>query len=93
MLKIIAVLTVAVGSVALAGCETSNASGDPGARALPAGASCQTIRADLNRMDSQGAQSTVEASTQGKRMTPAQQSVVERYNGLLNQYLGARCHT
>jgi hypothetical protein len=94
MLKLIPVLVVVAAAVGLAGCETTSASnGDPGARPLPAGASCQTIRADLNKMDSQGAQSTVEASTQGKKMTPAQQAVVERYNGLLNQYLGARCHT
>ena len=93
MLKIYSVIAVVAASVALAGCESSNAGGDPGARPLPLGASCQTIRADLNRMDASGAQSTVEASTQGKKMTPAQQSVVERYNGLLNQYLGARCHT
>jgi hypothetical protein len=94
MLKLISALVVAASAVALAGCETGSAKGgDPGARPLPAGATCQTIRADLNKMDSQGAQSTVEASTQGKKMTPAQQGVVDRYNGLLNQYLGARCHT
>jgi nitrous oxide reductase accessory protein NosL len=93
MLKFIPVLVIAAGTVALAGCETSKSGGDPGARPLPAGASCQTIRADLNKMDSQGAQSTVEASTQGRKLSPAQQSVVDRYNGLLNQYLGARCHT
>ena len=93
MFKIVSVIAVVAASVALAGCESSKAGGDPGARPLPSGSSCQTIRADLNRMDASGAQSTVEASTQGKKMTPAQQAVVERYNGLLNQYLGARCHT
>jgi hypothetical protein len=93
MLKFAPLYAVVAGTLLLGGCETTSTGGDPGARPLPPGASCQSIRADLNKMDSQGAQSTVEASTQGKKMTPAQQAVVDRYNGLLNQYLGARCHT
>ncbi len=77
----------------LAGCESSGpGGGDPGARALPAGQSCQSIRAELNRMDSQGAQSKVERAGKGK-VDPATQAVADRYNSLLNQYLGARCHT
>jgi hypothetical protein len=43
-------------------------------------------------MDSQGAQSKVERATQGKA-DPATKAVADRYNQLLNQYLGARCHT
>ena len=83
---------LAVGGL-LAGCEGGGPSGgDPGARALPAGQTCQTTRAELNRMDSQGAQSKVERASKGK-VDPATQAVADRYNGLLNQYLGARCHT
>jgi hypothetical protein len=93
MLKFTSAVFIVAGTVALAGCESSKSNGDPGARPLPPGASCQSIRADLNKMDSQGAQSTVEASTQGRKLSPQQQAVVDRYNGLLNQYLGARCHT
>jgi hypothetical protein len=43
-------------------------------------------------MDSQGAQSKVERATQGKA-DAASKAVADRYNSLLNQYLGARCHT
>jgi hypothetical protein len=93
MLKFSTAVFAVLGTMALAACESPKTGGDPGARPLPAGASCQSIRADLNKMDSQGAQSTVEQSTQGKKLSPAQQAVVDRYNGLLNQYLGARCHT
>jgi outer membrane murein-binding lipoprotein Lpp len=93
MFKSIALSVAIVGALGLAGCESSKSGGDPGAKPLPLGSSCQSIRAELNKMDSQGAQSTVEAATQGKKLAPAQQSVVDRYNGLLNQYLGARCHT
>ncbi len=85
---------VGVAALILAGCETSGSGpgGDPGAKPLPAGQSCQTLRAELNKMDSQGAQSKVERASRGK-VDPATQAVADRYNGLLNQYLGARCHS
>jgi hypothetical protein len=85
-------VAAAVLAVALSGCSSSGSSnGDPGARPLPAGMSCQSLRADLNKMDSQGAQSKVEAVTQGKGSAEAK-AVADRYNTLLNHYLGARCH-
>ena len=87
------VLAVVAVAGLLAGCESSGpGGGDPGARALPSGSSCQSIRAELNKMDSQGAQSKVERASKGK-VDAATQAVADRYNGLLNQYLGARCHT
>lgn len=85
-------LSMAALAFAMAGCEGGGpGGGDPGARALPAGQSCQSIRAELNRMDSQGAQSKVERASSGKA-DAATKAVADRYNGLLNQYLGARCH-
>ena len=78
-------------AVALGGCSGGSSNGDPGARSLPSGMSCQSLRADLNRMDSQGAQSKVEAASQGKA-SPEARAVADRYNMLLNHYLGARCH-
>ncbi len=79
-------------AIALAGCSSGgNSNGDPGARPLPSGMSCQSLRADLNKMDSQGAQSKVEAASQGKG-SPEARAVADRYNTLLNHYLGARCH-
>lgn len=77
----------------LAACAAGNAAGgDPGAIAMPAGQSCQTVRAELNRLDSRGTPSRVEAASRGARLAPAQQAEVDRYNQLLNMYLGARCH-
>jgi len=75
---------------ALVGCAEDG--GDPGARPLAAGQSCGSIRQELNRLDSRGTQAKVEAATQGKKLPPAAQADVDRYNDLLNQYLGARCH-
>ena len=53
---------------------------------------CGTIRQELDRLDASGTQSKVEAASQGKKLAPAAQADVNRYNELLNQYLGARCH-
>ena len=79
-------------AAALAGCSSGSATGgDPGAQALPAGMTCQSIRGELNKMDSQGAQSKVEAASQGKG-SPESRAVAARYNQLLNYYLGGRCH-
>jgi hypothetical protein len=79
---------------ALVGCAEDGGGygGDPGARPLAAGQSCGSIRQELNRLDSRGTQAKVEAATQGKKLPPAAQADVDRYNDLLNQYLGARCH-
>lgn len=86
------VAMLGLSGVGLAGCSSGGATGgDPGARALPAGMSCQSLRADLNKMDSQGAQAKVEAASQGKG-SPEARAVANRYNELLNYYLGARCH-
>lgn len=89
-LKVVAALAAAA---ALAGCAAQGAPyGDPGARALPAGQSCQSIRAELNRMDARGVPSKVEASTRGQKLNPQAQADVDRYNQMLNYYLGGRCH-
>lgn len=76
----------------LAGCAGGGTGGDPGAMAMPGGQSCQSVRAELNRLDAKGTQSKVEAAGRGARLAPAAQADVDRYNQLLNVYLGARCH-
>ena len=68
---------VATLALALAGCANSSAGGDPGARPLPSGQTCQGLKGELDRMVNKG---TAQGSESG------------RYNQLLGQYLGARCH-
>ena len=82
---------VAVVAVALQGCGGASG-GDPGARSLPAGQSCQSIRGDLNRLDARGVQSIVERQTSGGKLSAAQKADADLYNRLLGQYLGSRCH-
>ena len=79
----------------LAGCANDDGKrrgGDPGARAMPAGYSCQSVRAELNRLDAKGTRAKVEAATNGQKLSPQAQAEADRYNELLNYYLGARCH-
>ena len=77
----------------LAGCA-SNAGpyGDPGAKPMPPGYSCQSVRAELNRLDAKGIRPKVEAASAGKSLPAGARDDVDRYNYLLNVYLGARCH-
>jgi hypothetical protein len=86
-------LGLAVVLAVLAGCADGGpGGGDPGAIPLASGQSCGSIRQELDRLDRKGTQGKVEAATAGKRLSPDAQADVDRYNSLLNQYLGARCH-
>ena len=79
----------------LAGCASQSSgstNGDPGARPLPAGYSCQSVRAELNKMDGRGVPAKVERATAGQKLSPADKADVDRYNQMLNYYLGGRCH-
>lgn len=91
--RITTVLIAASVATLVAGCASEgNGNRDPGARPLPHGESCSSIRAELNRMDSRGVPSKVEAVNAGRRVSDKDRALAERYNTLLNQYLGARCH-
>ena len=65
--------------IALAGCA-SNAGpyGDPGARPLPPGYSCQSVRTELNRLDAKGTQPKVEAASRGQKLPAQAQEDVDR---------------
>jgi hypothetical protein len=84
---------LAAAAAVLAGCESGgNYGGDPGATPLASGQSCGSIRQELDALDRRGTQGKVEAASQGKKLSPKDKGDVDRYNTLLNQYLGARCH-
>ena len=84
------IIGVAVAAASLQGC--ASASGDPGAKSLPLGQSCQSVRGELNKLDARGVPAQVERASNGGKLTPAQRSDVDNYNQLLSQYLGSRCH-
>lgn len=89
---VVRALVVATAAAAFAACESDGYGGDPGATPLASGQSCGTIRQELDALDRRGTQSKVEAASQGKKLSPKDKGDVDRYNSLLNQYLGARCH-
>lgn len=82
-------LTALVLAALVSGCAGGGAAGGAG---LPAGETCSSIRAKLNRLDSKGVPAYVEAQSQGKKLAGPQKADADAYNNLLNQYLGARCH-
>ena len=93
MLRSLRFLAAAVAVATLAGCADGEGfGGDPGAASLAPGQSCGSIRQELDQLDRRGTQAKVEAASAGKKLPPKDKSDVDRYNSLLNQYLGARCH-
>ncbi len=77
----------------LGGCAAQGAAGgDPGARPMPAGMTCQSVRQELNTLDSRGGPAKVEAVSQGRKVSESDRAVASRYNTLLAYYLGGRCH-
>lgn len=88
------IVAVVVLSSGLQGCggAGAGAGGDPGASSLPLGQSCQSIRGELNKLDSRGVQAYVEKASNGGKLTGSQKADADNYNRLLGQYLGARCH-
>ena len=87
-----ALLTVSAIAL-LGGCAAQGAAGgDPGARPMPAGYNCQSVRAELNKLDSRGVPAKVERASNGGSVSGKDQADVQRYNQLLNWYLGGRCH-
>lgn len=86
-----ALLSGLMGIVMLAGCASSNAAG-PGPRPLPPGMTCGSARAELAQLDRKGTRSKIEAVSAGRKVAGKDQQDVDRYNYLLNVYLGARCH-
>jgi hypothetical protein len=85
-------LAVCALALGLAGCANSNANGDPGPTTLSSGETCESIRANLTKMDRGGVPALVERQSAGKSMSAAQKGQADLYNKLLNEYLGARCH-
>lgn len=77
----------------LAGCAgNTSGNGDPGAQALSAGETCESIRSNLNKLDKEGVPNLVEKQNSGQKLPAAQKAKADLYNQLLDKYLGARCH-
>jgi hypothetical protein len=79
-------------TMTVAACAGGGGYGDPGARSLPPGETCQSLRGQLDRLLAKGVQPKVEALSAGRALSARDKADAESYNRILNQYLGARCH-
>jgi hypothetical protein len=88
----LAALAVAGLCALLAGCAQEARGGDPGARPLPPGSTCQSLKSEMDRLVGRGVPSAIERRQAGGKLSPAQNADADRYNELLSYYLGGRCH-
>lgn len=52
---------------------------------------CAQLRGDLNAMDRRGVPSMIDARNNGRKYGPQQDAEINRYNQVLDQYLGGQC--
>ena len=76
-------------AVALAACSGTDGPQGPGP--MLADNACAQLRADLNSMDKRGVPGMIDARNNGKKFAPAQDGEINRYNQVLDQYLGGQC--
>jgi hypothetical protein len=82
---------VTVGALLLAGC--AGHSGGTGQKFAPAsGASCKQMQKDLAKMAGQGVAGKIDAAANGRKLSAQAKEQVDRYNTLLEAYMGAGCH-
>jgi hypothetical protein len=74
--------------LSLAGCASQNG---PVQIGFTGGNNCQTVRAELTRLDQQGVPGKIEAQQAGRKLSPEAAQQVSRYNSLLQEYLGNQC--
>lgn len=85
-----ALLAVLACGLAAAGCASDS---DAGMKtSVRDNGSCMDTRRELDRLDAKGVPSWIEASNAGKKLSGSQKADVDRYNRLLQNYLGSRCH-
>lgn len=74
---------------AIGGCAAGAAS-YAGNKPLPSGYTCSSLQSELASMDARGARAKVERASAGSA-SARDRKVADRYNELLNYYLGAGC--
>lgn len=89
--RLVALAATSLAVTFAAGCASDG--NGPTAASLPYGSSCGSIRSELRQLDNRGVPAKVEAVNAGRRVSSKDRELAQRYNTLLNQYLGARCHT
>ncbi len=76
-------------TILLAGCSSGAQGPSSG---FAASGNCKATKAEMNQLVSQGVEGEIAAQQAGRQLSPAAQARVERYNGLLDSYLGSQCY-
>ncbi len=77
----------------LAGCASEPGPGGPPTTGSLAGARCAELKAEAARLEARGVQYRADQAGRGEvKLSPQQKAEVDRYNAVLNQYLGGQCH-
>lgn len=85
-LSVVAVLAM---GLALTGCASSG-----GGRQLvgfSSGGDCQSVRSELRKLDGMGVPGQIQASQSGQHVSAESRGRIDRYNHLLEEYLGNNC--
>ena len=85
-MKMAAVAAIAAG---LAGCGSSGQYGSSGF--ISGGGDCKALRGEMNKLVNQGVAAKADAVAGGRRLDAKGQAMLDRYNGLLESYLGQQC--
>ena len=82
-------LGIAIVAASLAGCASSGSGRVP--VGFTSGGDCQSVRAELRKLDAVGTPGQIQAKQAGARVSPEAMSRISRYNALLEEYLGNDC--
>ena len=81
------VAVVAIG-LALSSCASSSGRVPVG---FASGGDCHSVKAELHQMDGQGVPALIQSEQNGAHVSAASKSKIDRYNYLLEEYLGNDC--
>jgi multidrug efflux pump subunit AcrA (membrane-fusion protein) len=76
--------------LALAGC--SGGQSQAPSASFAGGGDCKATKAEMSQLVNRGVEGEIEAQANGRQISSQAQARVDRYNTLLDSYLGGRCH-
>jgi len=84
----LSLLAVVAAAGILAGCASGGGRQPVG---FANGGDCHSVKAELRQLDAQGVPAMIQAQAAGSRVSEAARPKIDRYNYLLEEYLGNDC--
>ncbi|MEZ5842191.1 MAG: hypothetical protein R3D27_00470 [Hyphomicrobiaceae bacterium] len=86
-------MIVILATALVAGCASEAGQGGPKSTGSVPGGRCQELKAEAARLEARGVQYKADQAGRGEiKLSPAQKAEVDRYNAILDRYLGGKCH-